>query len=127
MNKNECFEETCLSKSDGFAELSKIAEYKDGWDKWGTCKAFSRFLIERCERILESLLVAPDIRPTIEYAIAFDFDCADVGVELSISDDKITGFVADPQDNTSVFSFNTELDAVNFWNTIVCPLYSYCV
>lgn len=108
MNKNECFE-----------KLYEIADYKDGWSNYGNGHAFSKLLIERCGRMLEQMNISPKIMPTVEDAICFQYDTDNIGFEIAVSNEEITGFVSDSSDNTSLFVFETEMDAVNFWNVIV--------
>lgn len=111
-----------MEKQECLMKLNEIAEYKYGWDKLHVGNAFSPLLIDRCKRMLDKMDFAPDIRPTIEDAVVFDFDCKNTSVEISISDSKIIGFVSDMMDNPSEFQFDSETDAVNFWNTIVGAL-----
>lgn len=111
MNKNECFE-----------KLDEIAEYKDGWGYEGCGHSFSKLLIERCKRMLEQMSVLPEIMPTTEDEICFQFDTGNVGIEIVVSNEEISGFVSDNLDNTSFFVFETEAAAVNFWNIIVGSL-----
>lgn len=108
MDKNECFD-----------KLDEIAEYKDGWSYYGNGHAFSGLLIERCRRMAEQMNVTPEVMPTVEDEICFQYDTDDVGIELVTSNEEITGFVSDNSDNTSLFVFDTEEDAVNFWNVVV--------
>lgn len=108
MNLNECYD-----KLDEFAKLN------DGWGNFRDGKAFSGLLIERCRRLLEKMNIVPDIRPTVENCICFGYDSDDVGVEISVYDNKIEGFISDADDDYSVFVFDTEEDVVNFWNTFI--------
>lgn len=108
MNKNDCFE-----------KLDEIAEYKDGWSNYGNGYAFSKLLIERCRRMAEQMNIVPEIMPTVEDEICFQYDTEDIGIEIAVSNEEISGFVSDNSDNTSLFVFETETDAVNFWNIIV--------
>lgn len=108
MNKKECFE-----------KLDEISEYENGWSNYGNGCAFSPLLIERCRRMLEQMNAVPEIMPTIEDEICFQYDTEDIGIEIAVSNQEISGFVSDNSDNTSFFVFETESDAVNFWNIIV--------
>lgn len=108
-----------MVKQKCFETLNEIAKYEHGWDKLGVGNSFSPLLLERCRRMLEKMTVVPKVRPTIEDTIAFDFETEKMFVEILVSDDMITGFIPDPEDNTSEFIFETETDAVNFCNTVV--------
>lgn len=110
MDKNKCM-----------AELDKIASLEDGWSEMGFGHKFNKSLIELCKTVIERMNVSPEIRPTIEDAIVFDYDGENIGVEVSVSDNGFTGFVSDktPQDVFSVFEFDTLDDLVSFWNIIV--------
>lgn len=107
MNKNECLE-----------KLDEIAGYEDNWCELGG-HAFSKCLIERCRRMVGKMRVAPNIMPTVEDEICFQFDTEEIGVEIAVSRGEISCFVSDREENYSFFVFGDELDAVNFWNTVV--------
>lgn len=105
--------------SDFMNKLYEISELKDGWDKSGECKAFSKLLIERCERMAKQMNSLTEIRPTIDGCICFDFDNDVIDMEICVYDNEIQGFVSNPVEDASLFTFETETDAVNFWNNIV--------
>lgn len=88
-------------------------------------KSFTKLLIERCERMLEQMLVVPIIRPAFDdtgdipkQGICFDYDDDYVNIEIFISDDRVTGLLSDGSFDYSYFTFDTESDAINFWNFI---------
>lgn len=105
--------------SDYMNKLYEISELKDGWDSFGECKAFSKLLIERCERMAKQMNNLSEIRPTVEDSICFDFHNDYIDMEICISNEDVGGFISDPQQNESIFVFETEEDAINFWNNIV--------
>lgn len=100
-------------------QILDIAEMKDGWGCDCTGKPFSKLLIERCERIAEKLNVKPRVRPTLEGEICFDYDTNDINVEIVIDDNGLFGFVTKNDIDNSVFTFDTEESAINFWNIFI--------
>ncbi len=102
-----------------YEKLDEIAGYKNGWGYYGKGHSFSGRLIERCRNMVGKMIPVPEIMPTIEEEICFQFDTDEFGIELAISNEEITGFVSDSADNTSFFVFGSDDEAVNFWNIIV--------
>ncbi|MBD5080363.1 MAG: hypothetical protein HDT44_01205 [Ruminococcaceae bacterium] len=106
-------------------KLDELLDYEYGWGSFNDGKTFSKMLIERCKRLLSQFDVIPEIRPTIDGEVAFDYDCEVVGIEIVVTDDKISGFTTNKfVDNPSLFIFVSEEDAVNFWNTFVGVFYA---
>lgn len=109
MEKNECL-----------LELDKIAELEDGWSYLGLGHKFGKSLIELCKKAIECMNVTPEIRPTIEDAIVFDYFGDKFNLELSISNDGFSGFVTDKRESCySIFEFETLDDLIAFWNVAV--------
>ncbi len=107
-----------MNKFNCFKKLSEIAELKNGWGYMGCGKKFSKFLIKRCERMLKQINTMPYIRAAFDKKICFDFDNDNISLEIAISNNKISGFLTDTRKMCSEFLFETETDAVNFWNTV---------
>ncbi len=107
-----------MDKQKCFDKLDELAEYENGWGGCLGGTAFSKMLLERCYRLVEQMETEPEIRPTVENCIAMDFDTSEIGIEISVSDNAVKGFVSDVDDNYSCFAFDDEESAVIFWNTM---------
>lgn len=107
MNKNKCLE-----------KLDEISAYEDNWSELGG-HAFSKNLIDRCRRMVSKMNVPPNIMPTVEDEICFQFDNENIGVEIAVSRGEISCFVSDSAENFSYFVFDDQESAVNFWNVFV--------
>lgn len=99
-------------------QLMEIAELKDGWGIDGSGKSFSKLCIERCERMLQNMNIKPDIRATIEEGICFDLYADKIDAEIVVDTNEISGFMTINDIDTTTMIFETENDAVNFWNII---------
>lgn len=100
-------------------KLCEIAELKDGWGNDGIGRKIPAIVIERCERMADQMDGAFETRPTLDGGVCFDFDNEDISLEIAICGDSIMGFLSDSEDTPSSFMFETESDAINFWNMVV--------
>ncbi len=86
-------------------------------------------LIKICVDMANDMTVVPRVRPIVDdeiygTGIAFDYDEEGGGlsIELTVTDDGFYGYINYNEDEISSFDFDTETDAVNFWNVIVGTL-----
>lgn len=75
-----------MKSIDNLIKLNKIAGLKDNWNLHGA-SSFSELLVELCRNMLLKLNRQPDIFPTANDSIQFDFKNNDDYLEIEIFDD----------------------------------------
>ncbi len=107
--------------------INKIKEFKQTIPQLGG--NVSDTLIELCVDMVSEMTFVPCVRPIVDddiygTGIAFDYDEEGGGlsVEITVTDDGIYGYINYNEDEISSFDFDTETDAVNFWNVVVGKL-----
>ncbi len=83
-------------------------------------------LIKKCVDMANEMTFVPCVRPIVDdeiygTGIAFDYDEEGGGlsVEITVTDNGVYGYINYNEDEIGCFDFDTETDAVNFWNVIV--------
>lgn len=84
------------------------------------------YIVKKCTGMAENMTTAPFVCPIIDdelygTGIAFDYNVDENGffVEISVTDEGVWGYVCYCDANESSFAFESENDAVNFWNVVV--------
>ena len=114
-----------MDKMQCYDKLDELLHYEYGWGSFGDGETFSKMLVERCKRLVKQFDVISEIRPTVDGEVAFDYDCEKIGIEMVVKDNEISGFITNKfVDKPSLFTFVSEEDAVNFWNTLVGVFYA---
>lgn len=75
-----------MKSMDNLKKLNRIADLKDDWNLYGA-SSFSESLIEFCRNMLLKLNRQPDIFPTANNSIQFEFKNKDDYLEIEIFDD----------------------------------------
>lgn len=83
--------QTCIKTYDyllsmNLEKLNKIASLEDGWDLY-KATSFSNSLIEFCRNLLFKLNRQPNIFPTANGSIQFEFENNDDYLEIEVIDD----------------------------------------